>query len=65
LVLVNPSTQDSVPKENEFGQIEKIAIVADPKWEIETLAFAGAGFRRAPVKFFSANQLALARAWLG
>jgi len=46
-------------------QIDKIAIVADPKWEVEIQAFAGAGFRRAPVKFFSANQLALALAWLG
>jgi hypothetical protein len=33
-------------------QIDKIAIVSEPKWESEILAFAGAGFRRAPVKFF-------------
>jgi len=46
-------------------RIDKIAIVADSKWETEIQAFAGAGFRRAPVKFFSTNQLALARAWLG
>jgi uncharacterized protein YpiB (UPF0302 family) len=46
-------------------QIEKIAIVADPKWEAETLAFAGAGFHRAPVKFFPKGQLTMARAWLG
>jgi hypothetical protein len=46
-------------------QIEKIAIVADPKWEGEALAFAGAGFRQAQVKFFPAKQLAQARAWLG
>jgi len=26
--------------------------------------FAGAGFRKAPVKFFTNNQLAEARAWL-
>ena len=45
-------------------QIDKIAIVADPKWEVETLAFAGAGFRRGQVKFFKENQLALARTWL-
>ena len=51
--------------ETHGDQIDKIAIVADAKWEVEMLAFAGAGFRRAPVKFFSANQLALARAWLG
>jgi hypothetical protein len=46
-------------------QIEKIAIVADPKWELQTLMFAGAGVRRAPVKFFFANQLGIARSWLG
>jgi hypothetical protein len=46
-------------------QIDKMAIVADPQWETDLLMFAGAGFRRAPVKFFSPNQLALARAWLG
>jgi hypothetical protein len=45
-------------------QIEKIAIVADQKWEAQFLMFAGAGFRRAPVKFFPENQLAEARAWL-
>ena len=46
-------------------QIDKIAIVADPKWEIETLTFAGAGFRQGQVKFFPLNQLSQARAWLG
>ncbi len=46
-------------------QIDKIAIVADQKWEIEFQAFVGAGFRRAPVKFFPVSQLTLARAWLG
>ena len=45
-------------------QIEKIAIVADPRWEAETLMFAAAGIRRAPVKFFPSDQHALARAWL-
>ena len=45
-------------------EIAKIAIVGDPKWEQEALAFAGAGFRRAPVKFFPATQVAEARAWL-
>ncbi len=46
-------------------QIDKIAIVADPKWEVETSTFAGAGFRRGEVRFFPLNQLAQARAWLG
>jgi hypothetical protein len=51
--------------ETQGDQIDKIAIVADPKWEAETLAFAGAGFHRAPVKFFPKGQLTMARAWLG
>ena len=46
-------------------QVEKIAIVGDPKWESEMLVFAGAGFRQGQVKFFPRNQLAQARAWLG
>ncbi len=46
------------------GQIAKIAIVAEPRWETHALAFAGAGVRRAPVKFFPPSQLAEARAWL-
>ena len=46
-------------------QVDKIAIVVDPRWETDLLMFVGAGFRRGAVKFFPANQLALARAWLG
>jgi hypothetical protein len=45
-------------------EIAKIAIVGDSRWEPQALAFAGAGFRRAPVQFFLANQEAQARAWL-
>jgi len=45
-------------------QIEKIAIVADQKWETELLIFAAADFRSAPVKFFPSRQIAEARAWL-
>ena len=45
-------------------EVAKIAIVADPRWEAGALAFAGAGFRNAPVKFFQTNQLADARSWL-
>jgi hypothetical protein len=45
-------------------EIAKIAIVGEPRWEAEALAFAGAGFRRAPVKFFPAGKEADARAWL-
>ena len=46
------------------GKISKIAIVAEPRWEVLALAFAGAGVRRAPVKFFPANELEPARSWL-
>jgi hypothetical protein len=46
------------------GEISKIAIVAEPRWEALALAFAGAGVRRAPVKFFPANELEPARRWL-
>jgi hypothetical protein len=46
-------------------QVDKIAIVGDPKWESEMLIFAGAGFRQGQVKFFPLSQLGQARAWLG
>jgi stage II sporulation SpoAA-like protein len=46
------------------GKISKIAIVAEPRWEPLALAFAGAGVRRAPVKFFPPNELEEARSWL-
>ena len=46
------------------GEIAKIAIVAEPRWETQALAFSGAGVRRAPVRFFPSDQLAAARAWL-
>ncbi|SRR6266404_6903493 len=45
-------------------KIAKIAVVADPRWEVHALAFAGAGLRRAPVKFFPPERTAEARAWL-
>src|SRR4051794_9296768 len=37
--------------------ITKIAIVGEAQWEPHALAFVGAGFRPAQVKFFSAAQL--------
>jgi hypothetical protein len=46
------------------GDIAKIAVVADPRWEVQALAFAGAGVRKAPVKFFPPDELAKARAWI-
>jgi hypothetical protein len=46
------------------GKISKIAIVGEPRWETLALAFAGAGVRRAPVKFFPPSELEQARRWL-
>lgn len=45
-------------------QIEKMALVAEPRWQDRFLMFTGAGFRRTQIKFFPADQLAEARAWL-
>ncbi|MCI0499885.1 MAG: STAS/SEC14 domain-containing protein [Planctomycetales bacterium] len=45
-------------------KIAKIAIVGDPKHETDWLMFTGAGFRRAPVKYFPPDQLEQARQWL-
>lgn len=46
------------------GEISRIAIVADSKWEAQGLAFAGAGVRRAPVKFFRPAELEQAESWI-
>ena len=46
------------------NEIARIAIVGEPRFEQKALAFAGAGFRNAPVKFFPDSQLAEARTWL-
>jgi len=46
------------------GDFGKIAIVGDPRWETEALAFAGAGIRQGPVNFFPETGEQDARAWL-
>ena len=46
------------------GEIAKIAIVGERRWEVLALAFAGAGVRSAPVQFFESDELTQARAWL-
>lgn len=46
---------------NDF---EKIAVVGKPQWEAQVLAFAGAGLRKGPVKFFHETGESEARAWL-
>ena len=45
-------------------QIEKIAVVAEDKWEDEILMFLGAGRRKAAVEFFSVEEIQAARDWL-
>jgi hypothetical protein len=45
-------------------KISRIAIVAERRWEALALAFAGAGVRRTPVKFFPPGELEQARNWL-
>ena len=44
--------------------IERIAIVGDERWRGETMMFAGADLRKAPVEFFGAGSLSEARGWL-
>jgi hypothetical protein len=46
------------------GDFGKIAVVGDPTWEAQALAFTGAGFRKGPVKFFPETGEQDARAWL-
>lgn len=44
--------------------IEKIAIVADEKWEGLALIFAGRGLRRPAIEFFPTSELKRARLWV-
>jgi hypothetical protein len=44
--------------------IERIAIVGDERWRSLSLMFAAADLRKAPVEFFSPEQVVDARAWL-
>ena len=46
---------------NDF---ERIAVVGNPRYEAQVLAFTGAGLRKGPVKFFSETGESEARAWL-
>jgi hypothetical protein len=45
-------------------QIDKIALVAKPRWEDQLLLFTGAGFRHTQIRSFPLGRLAEARAWL-
>jgi hypothetical protein len=44
--------------------IQRIAIVGDERWRSQTLMFAGADLRTAPVEFFPEGSVDEARAWL-
>ena len=44
--------------------IERIAIVGPEEWRGQTLMFAGADLRRAPVEFFREDAVNEARTWL-
>jgi hypothetical protein len=46
---------------NDF---KKIAVVGNPQWEAQVLAFTGAGLRKGPVKMFPETGEAEARSWL-
>ena len=46
---------------NDF---EKIAVVGNPSWGAQVLAFTGAGLRKGPVQMFPETGEAEARAWL-
>lgn len=44
--------------------IEKIAVVGDPRWRDEMLVFLFADYRQAEARFFPETDLEPARAWL-
>src|SRR5256885_16343283 len=46
------------------GKISKIAIIVESRWETLAFGFAGAGFRRAPVKIFPLIEPEKARSWI-
>jgi hypothetical protein len=44
--------------------IDRIAVVGDPRWQDEMRMFVFADYRQAEVRFFAATDLEPARAWL-
>jgi hypothetical protein len=44
--------------------IDRIAVVGDPRWQDEMRMFVFADYRQAGVRFFAATDLEPARAWL-
>lgn len=61
-------------KEGDWGDVsfswyydasmEKMAIVADKKWETLAVAFTAKGIRKFPIEFFEPADMDKARAWL-
>jgi hypothetical protein len=49
---------------NYGDRMEKMAIVAEPKWQDQLLMFTGAGLRSTKIEFFPSDRLAEARTWL-
>jgi hypothetical protein len=45
-------------------QIDRMAIVADKKWEDLALMFSGKGLRRIEIEFFAPAEVSQARRWL-
>lgn len=46
------------------AQIERLAIVAEKRWEDAALMFAGKGVRHIDIEYFPPTELPKARAWL-
>jgi hypothetical protein len=46
------------------AQIERLAIVAEKRWEDMALMFAGKGIRHIDIEYFPPTELSKARAWL-
>lgn len=49
-------------KNDQF--IERMAIVADQKWEVLAFMFAGKGLRKFPIEYFQPSDQAKALTWL-
>ncbi len=47
------------------GQIEKIAVVGEKKWEDLVSVFMGKGLRPVRIRLFPPSQLGIAKAWVG
>lgn len=56
----------NAPIHFEFDvHLKRVAVVGDPKWKDDLLAFLGLPLRDVPFQYFAAERAADARAWLG